>query len=512
MGNHPFSQTVSIFHELALPEGGMKLAGYAALIQVYDLKVPLPARLSAISSKHKKYETEQWAVFTPKHNPPETLIGHLTFALKYEGVDLGVLSTLFHAIKKSEVLALIADEPTGQYSRRIWFLYEWLMETQLDIPDISAGDYVDVLDDRFQFASASTPSKRHRVRNNLPGSINFCPLIRRTEKLEALMALGLSDKAKKSLGSMHPDVLARAAAFLLLKDSKASYAIEGERPPHNRAERWGRALGQAGQQQLTLEEFLRLQNIVIEDQRFIHMGWRNEGGFIGVHDRANTIPIPDHISARHQDILKLVSGLIETDNKLSQTSFDPVLASAMIAFGFVFIHPFEDGNGRIHRFLIHHVLAEMGFAPKGIVFPVSATILERIDEYRQVLESYSKPRLSFIQWKPTASGNVEVTNETINLYRYFDATAQAEFLYDCVRQTIETNLPEEVMYLVGHDKMRSWIDDHFDMPDRQAELLISFLRQGQGKLSNRALGKEFSALKEDEVKMIEAAFLSIFSL
>ncbi len=32
---------------------------------------------------------------------------------------------------------------------------------------------------------------------------------------------------------------------------------------------------------------------------------------------------------------------------------DAVCAAAAAAFGFVFIHPFEDGNGRIHRFLIH---------------------------------------------------------------------------------------------------------------------------------------------------------------
>ena len=75
--------------------------------------------------------------------------------------------------------------------------------------------------------------------------------------------------------------------------------------------------------------------------------------------------------------------MIATDTRLREGGIiDPVVAAAMIAFGFVFIHPFVDGNGRIHRYLIHHVLAERGFAPKGIVFPVSAVILERIDDVR----------------------------------------------------------------------------------------------------------------------------------
>ncbi len=45
-------------------------------------------------------------------------------------------------------------------------------------------------------------------------------------------------------------------------------------------------------------------------------------------------------------------------------------------------------SAKIHSYLIHHILAERGFNPPGVVFPVSAAILERIDDYRQVLESF----------------------------------------------------------------------------------------------------------------------------
>jgi Fic family protein len=253
-----------------------------------------------------------------------------------------------------------------------------------------------------------------------------------------------------------------------------------------------------------------LQEIVIGDKRFTRMGWRQEGGFIGVHDRVTNAPIPDHISARWQDITPLIAGLIATGHRLSESNYDPVLAAAMIAFGYVFIHPFEDGNGRIHRYLIHHVLAEKGFAPKGIVFPVSAVILERIDDYRRTLEAYSKPRLDLIEWKPTHLGNVEVLNEPIDLYRYFDATRQAEFLYDCVRQTVEKTLPEEVAYLSRHAEMLRFIDDHFDMPDKVSENLIAFLRQGNGKLSKRTREKEFQKLTGEEVETLEDKFAEIF--
>ena len=78
-----------------------------------------------------------------------------------------------------------------------------------------------------------------------------------------------------------------------------------------------------------------------------------------------------------------------------------MIAAAVLAFGFVYVHPFEDGNGRIHRYLIHHVLAQRGFNPAGVVFPVSAAILERIDEYRTVLEDYSQRLMPVIDWQPT---------------------------------------------------------------------------------------------------------------
>ena len=93
----------------------------------------------------------------------------------------------------------------------------------------------------------------------------------------------------------------------------------------------------------------------------------------------------------------------------------------------------------------------------------------------------------------------------------FDATRQAEFLYECVQQTVETTLPEEVAYLERHDRMKSFIGAHFDMPDKFVEILIAFLRQGGGKLSKRARAKELSQLTEKEVAMIEEKFSELFS-
>ena len=505
------SQNITVFHGFPALEDGARLAGYSALIQAHDLKVPVPDHLCAIGTKHKRYDYERWHIFTPRHRPEDTLYGHLTFALKYEGIDLSILNALFQTIEARDIETIIRSEPTGMYSRKLWFLWEWLREEQLDIEDATTGNFVPLVNRKLQYEGKSYPSKRHRVRNNLPGRRNFCPLIRKTKKLDQYTGKKLSEKAIKNIGQTHPDLLSRAAAFLLLKDSKASYTIEGETPPHSRIERWGRIIGEAGKRKLSIPELEYLQQLVISDNRFIEPGLRTEGGFVGKHDQSTGMPMPDHISARPDDLKPLMTGLIETYELLCKDDFDAVLLATILAFGFVFIHPFEDGNGRIHRYLFHHVLAEKGFVPKGLIFPVSAVILERIDEYRNILEHFSKPRLDLIEWRPTEKNNVDVLNETIDLYRYFDATKQAEFFFECVAETVNKTLPDEVNYLKKYDLLNEFIKNYIDMPDKLVDLLIRFLNQNTGKLSKRAKERELKKLTDREIQAIEQKYAEIFS-
>jgi hypothetical protein len=393
--NH-ISREISVFHGRTAPEQG-NVVGYGAIIDTFKLPAPMPTRLALISKKHRQYSSDKWLVFTPRHQPDETLYAHLVFALKYEGVNLLLFKKLFEKLQPGEIEDWIVNEPQSQYSRRIWFLYEWLMQRLLSVPDLKEGNYISLLDEDQQYPSPkSSNSKRHRIKNNLPGNVNFCPLIHKTTRIEKYIAGNLSDKTNTIIRGVHKDILLRTSAFLLLKDSKASFTIEGEDPTQNRAIRWGKAIGQAGSRPLSKEELLRLQQIVIDDSRFIKMGYRTEGGFIGEHDRNTGEPIPEHISARWEDIETLMSGMLEADRQMEAVSFHPVLIAAKIAFGFVFIHPFADGNGRLHRYLIHHILTTMKFTPQGIIFPVSAAILERIEDYRKVLETYSYPLLDFI--------------------------------------------------------------------------------------------------------------------
>ncbi len=323
----------------------------------------------------------------------------------------------------------------------------------------------------------------------------------------------LGEQAQDVVGRTHPDIVRRAAAFLLLEDSQASFQIEGERPTPDRGLRWGRAIGEAGQRELAVDELVRLQAVVIGDSRFVELGLRTEGGWIGEHDRGTRDPIPEHISARPDDLADLMRGVVEYGRRTAQLAVDPVVSAAVLSFGFVYIHPFEfeDGNGRLHRWLIHHVLARAGYNPPHVVFPVSVPMLRRISEYREVLRSYSSQALPLVEWRATTRHNVEVLNETVDFYRFFDATAHAEFLYGCVEETVMRDLPREVAYVEGYDEFSRRVQEEVaDMPERTIDLLSRFLRQNRGRLSKRARTREFERLTPKEVERVEALHASCF--
>jgi hypothetical protein len=506
-----FSIEASVFHGREVPEKGF-IVGYAGMIHNMQLPVPMISTISVICSTNKKYENEQWRVFPPKYQPRNILYKQLVFSLKYEGINLLFFKKLFKKLTKDTILELIQMEPTGQYCRKIWFLYEFLTKERLPLPDADVKiKYRPLLDSNLQYGvSPGEISVRHRLINNLPGNVNFCPMIFKTVKLEQYINQKLAEDSYQAMNGIHKDILLRASAFLLLKDSKASFTIEGESPKNKRTARWGQAIGKAGSNELNKNELMRLQQIVIENGRFIEMGYRQKGGFVGEHDRETGEPLPDHISAKWQDVEQLMDGLIRANELLIKSNMDAVLAATIIAFGFVFIHPFEDGNGRLHRYLIHHVLAKKQFSHQGIIFPVSASILDHIADYRKVLESYSQPLLDFIEWKETKDHNINVLNDTSDYYKYFDATRQAEFLYECVKDTIQNIIPNEVAYLTRYDEFKRYLDNEFEMPDKLVALLVQFLAQNSGKLSKRAREKEFVNLADNEVQIIEETWQKIF--
>ncbi|GAB0115567.1 Fic family protein [Acidisoma sp. C75] len=499
----PRFTTPRIFKERIVPEGA-SLAGYAALVHALGVDVPLRsiACVSLAAVREGRRALDGLVLFDHRYRPQDEIGAHLVFALRHEEPDLRALKRIFDTVPEADIALLVRQSPTGAWARRVWFFFEWLTGRRLDLPDATAGNYVEALSPDTCFVVASVNSPRHRVRDNLPGVPGFCPVIRRTQALASFAAVGLAERAAAIAQGADRRVLARAASFLLLADSQASFRIEGETPPRNRVERWGRAVMQAGQRPLSVPELERLQSVLVEDARHIRPGLRTEGVFLGDRD-PDGMPVPELIGARPTDLAALMDGMIAANARMTSGGLDPVLQAAAIAYGFVTAHPFEDGNGRLHRFLIHHVLAERGFSPPGILFPVSTAILAEIDTYASLLRERSAPLMDHIDWRPTAAGNVEVLNDTRDLYALFDVTDFAEFLYACVARTVEQDLPREIGEIEAYDRARQGLAALFEMADQRISLLIRFIRQNGGRLSKARREKDFASLRDDEVEAAE---------
>jgi hypothetical protein len=503
-------EAIHTFQDSLVPED-TRLAGWAALVQALSIKAPV-RRPSCVSHKHVKGSQREegiWRILDRRYWPGDDFADHLALALRHEDLDLLILKRVFDAVPAKAVQDLVAAAPTGIPSRRIWFLYEWLTGKTLDLPDAQSVAAIDVLDPKAYFTAKPQLSRRHRVRDNLLGTGSFCPVIRRTSTLTRFAELAVAEKARETVGRAGGHLVARAASFLLLADSRASFEIEGERPPRNRLERWGRAVMQAGRAKLTLDEIIRLHGILIEDPRFVRPGLRADGVFLGERDH-NGDPLPEFIGACPSDLPGFMDGLLAANERMGEAGLDAVLHAAATAFGFVYIHPLQDGNGRLHRCLIHHVLAERKFTPPGMIFPVSSVMLDRIDDYRSTLQAHSGPLMPFIEWRPTPDRNVEVLNDTADLYRYFDCTQAAEFLYACVQRTVDMDLPREIDYLRRHDEALRRIMDTVEMPDRLAENLIMFIRQNGSTLLKRRRENEFKALNDEEVRRLEEVVRETF--
>ncbi len=206
-----------------------------------------------------------------------------------------------------------------------------------------------------------------------------------------------------------------------------------------------------------------------------------------------------------------MEGLLSAHKRMEEGNVPVVVHAAAIAYGFVFLHPFEDGNGRIHRFLIHNIFARQGLTPQGLMFPISASMAKQPGQYNDSLEAFSRKLMPMVDYDIDEHGEMAVKNDTGYWYRYIDMTAQAEALFLFVQETIGTVLIEELQFLQSYDRTKKALQNIVDMPDRKIDLFMRFCLQNNRKLSSRKRAKHFQLLSDAEVSEMEDAIRAGYS-
>ncbi len=484
-------------------------AGYAYLLENLGLAGMPHWHTSFVSStgthRSKVQDGAIEDIYPRRYWPGGKVGDHLEFALKYDGINLDLFARIFEHTPQEQLTEYIKSKPTGKYARRIWFFYEFLTGKQLPVDNITSGNYVDALESKEYYTVANgEKSQRHRIANNLLGPRSFCPIIRRTEKLSKLGSADLRKRCEDIVTAYPPELLRRALSYLYNKETKSSFEIEHIKPNALRTEKFITSLALAEKEDFCEKDrLIELQNRIV-DPRFKDNDYRVSQNYVGqavVYQKE----VIHFICPKPDDLPNLMSGLIESHKRMKEGKVSPVIHAAAIAYGFVFLHPFKDGNGRIHRFLIHNILSLQEMVPRGLMFPVSAVMSKNPADYDASLEAFSRPLLQLIDYRLDEMGQMTVDNDTACWYQYMDMTAQAEALYEFVNKTIEEELVEELSFLVNYDNTKNAIQDIIDMPDRLIDLFIQLCLQNNGSLSARKKSAHFDFLTDEELAAMEQA-------
>lgn len=497
----------------------MSALGYRWLIEHLGLPdVPLAvSSLTGALRRERITPDGVVRVYPESYWPGASPFDHLEFALKHEGVDLPVLAAALRQLGPATLLDHLATKPAGKYARMLGFLHDFTQGSDLQ-PRVSiGGNYVTLLNPE-QYVTAATPhtSSKWRVHSNLPGTADWCPMVRRSERLRAHEASlpALQAQVASLVASVPADLLARAADYLYLKETRSTYRIEHEDlPAQGRMQKFLQLLQAGGHEDLAAllaEPGLADCQARILDPRYAEDGFRHAQNYVG-----ETLPQRERVHYPCPPPA-LVPSLMQGLRALALQRHDlhPVIHAALVAFGFVFIHPFLDGNGRLHRFLIHDILRRRGLVPEGLLLPVSATLLRDRRAYDTALESYSRPLADGLaRFTVDAAGELHLHNaeSLTDYYRYPDLTAVVEYLLDTVQTTVQEDFAEELQFLLRHDAARSAIIRIVDMPNRRLDRLLQFLSQNQGRLA-RGRRQDFAELSDAELTAIEQAWRLAFGL
>ncbi len=484
-------------------------AGYAYVLEALHLTGMPHWHLSYVSHSgaHSSLVKDGVVIdtYSSQYWPSEGIAHHLEFALKYDGVSLCLLAHIFNHTDEGDLSQYIVSKPTGKYARRIWFFYEFLTGKKLSIDDTKTGNYVNALDDKEYYTiSNGEKSSRHRIVNNLLGPLSFCPIIRKTKTLIGIDYEDITKRCEAIVSSHTPDLLRRAVSFLYNKETKSSFAIEHINPNRSRSEKFISLLRLAKKEDfLEKEKLIHLQNMIV-DERFKDQDYRNIQNYVG-QTVSYQNEIIHFISPKPEDLLFLMSGLLECHAMMSKSHISPIIHAAVIAYGFVFLHPFEDGNGRIHRFLIHNILNLQNIVPDGLIIPVSAVMLKNPIPYDASLEVFSRPLLKLIDYHLDEVGRMDIKNDTSIWYQFIDMTIQAEALYETVNIAIDEEIVEELSFLANYDVTKRAIQNIIDMPSRLIDLFIQLCLQNNGYLSANKRSAHFEFLTENELLLMEKA-------
>ena len=115
---------------------------------------------------------------------------------------------------------------------------------------------------------------------------------------------------------------------------------------------------------LSLDLMTKLHRIVFENSKSFAGKFRAKGIEVGIKDGLGNII---HLGAPSSRVLSLLTELVKWYEK-NKNKVPAIVLAAVVHNQFEYIHPFEDGNGRVGRLLLNNILLKHKLPPVNISF------------------------------------------------------------------------------------------------------------------------------------------------
>jgi len=485
--------------------------GYSYLKSALKLSAFKPTRPAKVASVLRVTLTPETLLIPEKVAPKdENPLTHLLFALKHEGINLQILSQALKKIAAQDLLAAINATPTATYVRIACYLWEAFNKQDLVGAPAISGNAVNLFDPQRYITGPNVRHAKWRVNFNGLGSLDYCATVEITPRITAWLESKILQRANDLVSHLGVAASDRAIAWAYLSETKSSFEIERESASPSKAEAFVELLKKAHiTSQLDEANLVALQNTVITNPLDLASCYRHQQNWLSsaLRGAAGVTYIPPP-PALVEDLMK---GLVDFANNAPK-QIDPIVAAAIISFGFVFIHPFMDGNGRLSRFLFHHALCQSGQLKNGLLLPVSIAMKRHENEYLTTLKTFSEPARQMWNVLWIENDHYDMTfNSEESIYRYWNATACVEFGLEMAEQALDKDLKEEIAFLTQYDRMHLSINNQYDVRGKDLNILMLGCIDQKGTISaNRR--KKFALTVPTEVfDAIEKAYEKEFA-
>ncbi len=480
----------------------MQRVGYASLAERLELHTfPLKREARVMPTTRIHLTGDMLAVPASLAPAQDDTLGHLLFALKHEGIHLSLLAQIMPHVPAEALAAAFEATPSGIYIRKACFLWEAFNEAALATTSRARGNMEPLFNPGQYITGPARKHSRWRIAFNGMGTLQYCATIERSANIETLLDQNILQRAQEFMDALPEAMVDRAIQWAYLHETRSSFAIEKEVPGPDKAQRFMRLLRQAHDGQPLTENYLvALQNSTISNPHDQAAAFRHEQNHLSNgRGAAGVTYVPPPPTLCHE----LMSELMQFANEAPR-QINPLIAAGIIAFGFVFLHPFMDGNGRLSRFLIHQALCRAGTLKNGLLLPVSIAMQRNEARYLAVLQSYSRPMRAFweVGWLDADALTFDFKGHPA-LYRYWDATSCVEFTLEMARQALEIELREETAFLARHDHIVQTVNAKHDIRGSDLSKLVIMCLDNDGKLSQNRRRQFQYQVPEEALNYIE---------